>query len=83
MSDAQRDLSCPAKLARVVLENQGPLSPPEVASEARLSEDEARDAVAELADAGLAECVCGVCSTREQVYALVDDGPAASTDGGA
>jgi hypothetical protein len=78
MSDAPRDLSCTAKLARVVLENQGPLSPTEVAAEARLSEADAEDAVSELVDSGIAECVCGVCSTRESVYALVDDGPAAS-----
>ncbi|MBP2250519.1 hypothetical protein J2754_000828 [Halarchaeum solikamskense] len=35
-------LSCHAKLARVVLDNRGPLSPAEVASEARIDED-ARD----------------------------------------
>ncbi|GGN14995.1 hypothetical protein [Halarchaeum nitratireducens] len=66
-------LSCHAKLARVVLDNRGPLSPAEVASEARIDEDEAHDALAELAEAGYAECVCGVCETREQVYQLDED----------
>lgn len=72
MSDSE-DLSCRAKLARVVLDNRGPLSPGEVAAEARLSEDEARDALAELADAGIAETVCGVCATKEEVYALAEE----------
>jgi len=66
-------LSCHAKLARVVLDNRGPLSPAEVAREARIDESEAKDALVELADIGLVECVCGVCETREQVYALRDD----------
>lgn len=65
-------LSCAAKLARVVLDNCGPLSPTEVAEEARLSEADAEDALAELADAGLAECVCGLCESKEQVFALTD-----------
>lgn len=67
-------LSCAAKLARVVLDNCGPLSPAEVAEEARLSEAAASEALAELADAGLAECVCGLCESKQQVYALADDG---------
>lgn len=67
------DLSCTAKLARVVLDNQGPLSPTEIAAEARLSEPSARDGVRELVDRGLAESVCGVCSTREEVYALTEE----------
>ena len=65
-----RDLSCAAKLAHVVLENQGPLSPAEVANEARLSETDAETAIRELVDEDLVECVCGVCETREEVYAL-------------
>ena len=67
-------LSCAAKLARVVLDNCGPLSPAEVAEEARLSEEDASEALAELRDEGLAECVCGLCESKEQVYALADDG---------
>jgi hypothetical protein len=67
-------LSCAAKLARVVLDNCGPLSPAEVADEGRLSESQARDALTELDDANLAECVCGLCDSREEVYALTDDG---------
>ncbi|MFB6271115.1 MAG: hypothetical protein ABEH83_14320 [Halobacterium sp.] len=65
-------LSCAAKLARVVLDNCGPLSPAEVAEEARLSEADAADALAELEDAGLVECVCGLCDSKEQVYALTE-----------
>jgi len=65
-------LSCAAKLARVVLDNCGPLSPAEVAEEARLSEDEAREALAELDDAGVVDCVCGLCESRQQVYELAD-----------
>lgn len=70
-------LSCAAKLARVVLDNCGPLSPAEVAEEARLSEADAEDALAELADAGIAECVCGLCETKQQVYALTEAAPEA------
>lgn len=70
MSDAE--LSCAAKLARVVLDNCGPLSPAEVAEEARLSEAEASDALAELRDAGLVDCVCGLCESKEEVYELAD-----------
>lgn len=65
-------LSCAAKLARVVLDNCGPLSPAEVAEEARLSEADAEDALTELADAGFAECVCGLCESKQQVYALTE-----------
>lgn len=65
-------LSCAAKLARVVLDNCGPLSPTEVAEEARLSEAEADDAISELVDAGLVDCVCGICESREEVYALAE-----------
>lgn len=69
MSDAP-DLSCHAKLARVVLDNRGPLSPAEVATEARITEADAEDALEELEHVGLAECVCGVCATKEVVYEL-------------
>ena len=72
MSESQA-LSCAAKLARVVLDNCGPLSPEEVAEEAHLSESEASDALAELADADAAECVCGLCESKQQVYALTTD----------
>lgn len=65
-----RELSCSAKIARVVLDNCGPLSPPEVADEAYISEEEARDALEELADGGLARPVCGVCDCKEEVYEL-------------
>lgn len=72
MSEPQA-LSGAAKLARVVLDNCGPLSPEEVAEEAHLSESEASDALAELTDAGFAECVCGLCESKQQVYALSDE----------
>lgn len=75
MSRTHRDLSCPAKLALVVLDNCGPLSPSEVADEARLSHEEADRAVRTLVEEDLAEPVCGVCGAREQVYALTDDAP--------
>lgn len=67
------DLSCEAKLARVVLDNRGPLSPVEVAEEARLSAEDAASALQELDDLGLAESVCGLCESKETVYELVDD----------
>ena len=73
MSRTHRDLPCPAKLALVVLDNCGPLSPSEVADEARLSADEADDALTTLVEADLAEPVCGVRDAREQVYALTDE----------
>lgn len=72
MSQAH-ELSCEAKLARLVLDNRGPLSPAEVAEEARLSSEEATTAIRELRDLGLVECVCGLCDSKEEVYALVDD----------
>lgn len=64
------DCSCKAKLARVVLEERGPLSPEEVADEAHLSRSEAESALAELVDDGKAEPVCGVAETGEEVFAL-------------
>lgn len=74
MGDASvRELSCAAKLARVVLANCGPLSPSEVAAEAYVSPTRARAGLGELEAAGYAEAVCGVCSAREEVYALTED----------
>jgi len=70
-------LSCHAKLVRVVLDNRGPLSAAEVAAEARIDDDEARRALGELESRGFAECVCGVCATREEVYELSEDGDGA------
>jgi len=67
------DLSCEAKLARLVLDNRGPLSPAEVADEGRLSRDEATSALRELKELGLVECVCGLCESKEEVYALTED----------
>lgn len=75
----RRELSCAAKLVHVVLENQGPLSPAEVADEAHLCETEAERAICELRDAELVECVCGVCATREEVYALTQQSRAPET----
>ena len=75
MDDPGEHLSCAAKLARVVLDNCGPLSARELSEEARMSEADARDALAELAAEGYAESVCGVCSTKEEVYALTDSEP--------
>lgn len=68
----RRELSCAAKLARVVLANCGPLSPPEVAEEAYVTPGEAREGLAELQRLDLAEPVCGVREDREEVYALKD-----------
>jgi hypothetical protein len=68
----RRELSCAAKLARVVLANCGPLSPSEVADEAYVTPGEAREGLAELERLGVAEPVCGVCEAREEVYALVE-----------
>jgi len=70
METADGGLSCTAKLVRVVLTNRGPLSASEVAEEGRISANEAREGLEELARVGEAESVCGVCSTREEVYAL-------------
>jgi DNA-binding transcriptional regulator GbsR (MarR family) len=72
MSESET-LSCAAKLARVVLDNCGPLSAAEVAEEAHLSESDASDALSELAGADLAECVCGLCESKQRVYALTAD----------
>jgi DNA-binding transcriptional regulator GbsR (MarR family) len=72
MSRSGGELSCTAKLARVVLANRGPLSPSELAEEARISTAEAGAALAELADADLAESVCGMPATREEVYELTE-----------
>ena len=77
MSDPH-DLSCTAKLARVVLANCGPLSPSEVADEACIDADAAADAIAELQDAGHVTSVCGVCSTKETVYELREATPGAT-----
>jgi hypothetical protein len=66
------DLSCEAKLVRVVLSNCGPLSPSEIAAEARIGEDAAATALAELEASDRVQSVCGVCSTRETVYELTD-----------
>lgn len=68
-----RELSCAAKLARIVLANCGPLSPSEVAEEAYISSDRAAVGLSELAAEGHAEAVCGVCSAREEVYALSEE----------
>jgi DNA-binding transcriptional regulator GbsR (MarR family) len=67
-----RDLSCAAKIARVVLENRGPLSPSEIAQEAYISRARAETGVDDLRSAGLVEPVCGVCDRREEVFALVE-----------
>lgn len=73
MGDAHGgELSCAAKLARVVLANCGPLSPTEVADEGYVSPARARAGLDELERRGVAEPVCGVCENREEVYALVD-----------
>lgn len=67
------ELTCEAKLARLVLDNRGPLSPGEVAEEARLCRDDATSALQELKNLGLVESVCGICESKEEVYALVND----------
>jgi DNA-binding MarR family transcriptional regulator len=67
-------LSCHAKLVRVVLENQGPLSPGEVAMEGHLSTGEARSALEEMRELGLVETVCGLRESREEVYELTEAG---------
>lgn len=69
----RHELSCAAKLARVVLANCGPLAPTEVADEAYISPQRAREGLAELADCGVAEPVCGVCAAREEVFELVEE----------
>ena len=78
MTEHLRELSADAKLVRVVLDNCGPLAAPEVAEEAYLCVERARGALSELADASMAEPVCGMCEEREEVYALTageGDGP--------
>ncbi|MFB6131829.1 MAG: hypothetical protein ABEJ44_00305 [Halanaeroarchaeum sp.] len=67
-----RDHSCTAELVRVVLAERGPLSPAEVAEEAHLSEAEAAAGLEELVEVGVAEPVCGVAETREEVFALTE-----------
>lgn len=67
-------ISCPAKLVRVVLANCGPLSPSEAATEARISVEQAADAVQELVEHDLAKPVCGVCDAKEVVYELTENG---------
>jgi hypothetical protein len=67
-----RDLSCAAKIARVVLENRGPLSPSEIAQEAYISEERAETGVDDLRSAGFVEPVCGVCNQKEEVFALTE-----------
>lgn len=68
------ELSCHAKLVRVVLENKGPLSPSEVAVEGHLNTAEARAALEEMAEMGMAETVCGLRETKEEVYELTEAG---------
>ncbi|MFW6384546.1 MAG: hypothetical protein ACOCY7_00230 [Halodesulfurarchaeum sp.] len=67
-------LSCEAKLARVILENRGPLSPAELAAEGNLSRESARVAMDELQSLGMAQAVCGLTDTREEVVALTEAG---------
>ncbi|MFB6071089.1 MAG: hypothetical protein ABEJ76_08695 [Halanaeroarchaeum sp.] len=67
-------LSCTGKLARVVLSNRGPLTPSEVAAEAHISRAEAQSALGELAEEGMAESVCGLCETHEEVFELTERG---------
>lgn len=72
---ADRDLSCKAKLVRVVLAERGPLAPTEVAAEARLSQSEVEEGLSELVTVGVAEAVCGVPETGEEVFALTEVAP--------
>ena len=67
-------LSCTGKLARVVLDNRGPLSPSEIADEAHITSPEARKAVAELETVGFVKPVCGLCESQEEVYTLTEAG---------
>ncbi|MFB6227616.1 MAG: hypothetical protein ABEH88_03370 [Halobacteriales archaeon] len=67
-----RDLSCAAKIARVVLENCGPLSPSEIAQEAYISRERAESGIDDLQSVGLVEPVCGVCDGKEVVFALTE-----------
>ncbi|MFB6094743.1 MAG: MarR family transcriptional regulator [Halanaeroarchaeum sp.] len=75
-------LSCTGKLARVVLDNRGPLSPSEIAAEAHITAGEARKAVEELTAAGYAEPVCGLCESREEVFTLTQAGEDFDSDTG-
>lgn len=74
MGEALRELSADAKLVRLVLDNCGPLAAPEAAREAYLCDERARSALTELETAGLAEPVCGMCESREEVFALTAAG---------
>jgi DNA-binding transcriptional regulator GbsR (MarR family) len=65
-----RELSCAAKIARVVLENCGPLSPSEIAEEAYISRERAESGVEDLREVGFVKPVCGMCDDREMVFAL-------------
>lgn len=67
-----RDLSCAAKIARVVLEHRGPLSPSEIAQEAYISRERAETGIDDLRSEGLVEPVCGVCDGKEEVFALTE-----------
>lgn len=73
--DTHGDLSCTAKLVHLVLAERGPLAPAEVAAEARLSETEVREGIAELVESDIAEAVCGVAETGEEVFALTESAP--------
>lgn len=73
MDEAQvSELSCTAKIVRVVLENRGPLSPTEVAEEAYISDTLAASGIEELESVGFAEPVCGICEEQEEVFALTE-----------
>lgn len=63
-------LSHPAKLIRVVLEHRGPLTVGELASEAHLEVETAREAIEELVSRGRVEPICGLRDLREEVYAV-------------
>jgi DNA-binding MarR family transcriptional regulator len=67
-----RDLSCAAKIARVVLEHCGPLSPSEIAEEAYVSRERAETGIEDLRAEGLVEPVCGMCDEKEMVFALTE-----------
>jgi len=64
------NLTCAAKIVRVVLENRGPLTPSEIADEAYMSAERARTGIEELESAGVVEPVCGMCAAKEEVFAL-------------
>lgn len=73
MTAEAAELSTHAKLVRVVLAERGPLCPREVAEEAHLSTATAKAALEELGDHDIAEPVCGMAATREEVYGLAAD----------